>query len=1324
MRQRTRRARGACRGTASLRLDGAASDTPRVSTAERVGSRFTIEAEAGRGGMGVVYRARDETDGALVALKLMHGDGSVELARFEREARLVARLSHPGVVRYVDHGRTHDGSIYLAMEWLEGETLAERTRREPLSPREAARAVRAAAEGLGAAHELGIVHRDVKPANLFLVGGAPERVKVIDFGIARPPERHELTLTTTGTVVGTPYYMAPEQARADAGVDARADVYALGAVLYELLTGRPPFANESLMALLAAILLEEPLDVRERAPDVPDALAALTMRLLDKSPEARPADGRALARAIDELGELRGGAGPRSVLPPALTEREQRVLCLVLGAGRAAPLSHAATIASGTEDAVGRMRAAVEAHGGRLEALADGSLVARVEASATPTEQAVRAARCAIAMRAIAPEVPLVLVAGRGMMRGPLPVGEVIERGGAILRGVLAPGAPTLPTGAAEPEPVRCGIRVDEVMAGLLEGRYEIARGPLGATLGEERREPTTARTLLGRTTPCVGRRRELATLEALFAECVEEPIARVAWITAPPGGGKSRLVAELVDRVTEREAPAVWIARGDPIGAGSPFGLLAQLVRAASGIADGEPLEARRAKILASVGGAIGGERGRLAAVRLGSVARTPFEDQTSLPPDDPKLRGDAMREAFVEWLAAATGERPLLVVLDDLQWGDRPSLAFVSAAVRALSDRPLCVLAAGRPEASELFDALFEERDVELLRLARLTPRAAEELARHVLGRGADDALIARLVERADGNPFFLEELVRAVEESRGEGALPTTVLGMVEARLEVLDASTRRVLRAASVFGKRFWKGGVIELLGGAPRAGDVDAHLAVLAQRELVDRVSDPRLTGQSELAFRSVLTREAALAMLTDEDRRLGHRLAGAWLETAGERDALVLAEHFSRGGDEARAATWLGRAAEQALEGDDLAAAVDRAERALAAASEPARGPILVTLADAHRWRGEYAQAFAHAALAAEALEPGTRAWFRALGVLFAAAGRVGRAWEAEPWRERAVSIEAHPDASGAQVVALCRAAALALASGDLARFEATLERAERLAHGAARGDSLARAWILTMRASWAAREGDQGAFVDGTEEAVRAYEAAGDARDACNQKVRLANGYIGLGDVERAEVVLREALTAARRMSLPLIEGYALQNLGHALLRKGAIEDAAHAEEQAIALARRLQDPVLEAGCLLYLAEAHERAGRAADAVRDAGRAVELLAAAPPFRTVARAVLARAVLASGEREAALAHAEEAARALATHALEEGEALVQLVHAEALLAGGREDEARERAREAAARLEERAAKIADRGWRDAFLHRVPSHARLLTLARG
>ncbi|MCZ7680169.1 MAG: AAA family ATPase [Sandaracinaceae bacterium] len=742
------------------------------------------------------------------------------------------------------------------------------------------------------------------------------------------------------------------------------------------------------------------------------------------------------------------------------------MLCLVLGAGRAAPLSHAATIASGTEDAVGRMRAAVEAHGGRLEALADGSLVARVEASATPTEQAVRAARCAIAMRAIAPEVPLVLVAGRGMMRGPLPVGEVIERGGAILRGVLAPGAPTLPTGAAEPEPDRGGIRVDDVMAGLLEGRYEIARGPLGATLGEERREPTTARTLLGRTTPCVGRRRELATLEALFAECVEEPIARVAWITAPPGGGKSRLVAELVDRVTEREAPAVWIARGDPIGAGSPFGLLAQLVRAASGIADGEPLEARRAKILASVGGAIGGERGRLAAVRLGSVARTPFEDATSLPPDDPKLRGDAMREAFVEWLAAATGARPLLVVLDDLQWGDRPSLAFVSAAVRALSDRPLCVLAAGRPEASELFDALFEERDVELLRLARLTPRAAEELARHVLGRGADDALIARLVERADGNPFFLEELVRAVEESRGEGALPTTVLGMVEARLGVLDASTRRVLRAASVFGKRFWKGGVIELLGGAARAGDVDAHLAVLAQRELVDRVSDPRLTGQSELAFRSVLTREAALAMLTDEDRRLGHRLAGAWLETAGERDALVLAEHFSRGGDEARAATWLGRAAEQALEGDDLAAAVDRAERALAAASEPARGPILVTLADAHRWRGEYAQAFAHAALAAEALEPGTRAWFRALGVLFAAAGRVGRAWEAAPWRERAVSIEAHPDASGAQVVALCRAAALALASGDLARFEATLERAERLAQSSARGDSLARAWI------------------------------------------------------------------------------------------------------------------------------------------------------------------------------------------------------------------------------------------------------------------
>ncbi|MCB9592588.1 MAG: protein kinase [Sandaracinaceae bacterium] len=1291
-----------------------------MSVGATIGGRFLLRAIAGKGGMGTVYRADDLAHGGAVALKLLDGDEAIDVARFDREARVLDTLRHPNIVRYVDHGHTTDGHAYLAMEWLDGSPLDAWLASRSPSVEDALSVLRAAAAGLGAAHAAGIVHRDVKPANLFLVQGDPRDVKVIDFGIARGVSGGN-TLTQSGTVVGTPFYMAPEQARARGGVTAACDVYALGAVLYQMLSGRPPFSSDNLMAVLAAILMEVPLDVRARATrEIPDAVADLTMELLSKDPADRPADGAALGARLVELGAPQPG---RRTLAPALTEREQRVLCLVLAAGQADVLAHAATLRQGNDDVMGRVRAAVEAHGGKPEVLADGSLVARMDGPGTPTDQAVHAAHCAVALREIAPDLPLAVVAGRGHFQGPIPVGEVIERGSALLGRAVA-GALTIrqgELGGPLAAPGRLPVRIDDVMAGLLEGRFEVLSRAHGDELGEEIRSPTTARNLRGRRTPCVGRRRELATLTALYEECAEEPIARAALITGAAGLGKSRLLTELLEKIEQSdEPPTVWHARGDPVAPGSPFGLVAQLVRYACDVREGEPLAERRLKLLRGIGAVIAGPEGQRVALHLGELARIPLEDgPRSIAPDDPKLRGDAMRDAFLTWLDAATRAGPLVLALDDLQWGDRPSLSFVDAALRELATAPLLVLGAGRPELTERFGELWSERDAQPLRLARLRPKAAEEIVSHGLG-AADPELAARLVERADGNPFFLEELVRAIADGEGEEGLPTTVLGMVESRLAVLESPTRRVLRAASVFGRRFWRGGVIELLGGAARAGDVDAHLDVLTRRDLVDRHEPSRFSGEQELGFRHALTREASHATLTDDDRRLGHRLAGAWLEAAGETDALVLAEHYARGGDDAHAATWWALAAEQALEGGELADAVARAERALVGVSDAARGATLVTLADAYRWRGDYGDAFARAVDAAGALEAGTRSWFRALGVLFAAAGRLRRHEEAEAWRRVVMDTTASPDAAGAHVVALCRAATLALAEGEAGRYEATMALAERLAKERAPDDALARAWISTLRASEALRAGDHGAFVDGTEEAARSYEAGGDLRNACNQRVRLGNGYVGLGDAIRAIDVLLDALGAARRMGLRVVEGYALQNLGHALTCAGRAEEAREVEERALLVARALDDAVLEAGCLLYRSEARADVN-VAGAIADAQRAVELLEAIPGFRAVAKATLSRALLAAGRVDDALAAAIEAATEASGASLEEGEALIYRAHVEALLAAGQEAQARRLAEGAVARLHERAGRITDGGWRDSFLHRVPDHARLLEL---
>src|SRR6185503_8925204 len=174
--------------------------------------RFEIEGTVGQGGMGVVHRARDRLDGAPVAVKVLHRVGPAELGKLAREAKALVELRHPGIVRYVAHGTTPAGEAYLATEWLDGEDVAARLERGGLSIDESVALALRVAEALAAAHARGVVHRDVKPSNLFLRVGRIDRVVLLDFGIARVGAAAE---TATGAVIGTPGYMAPEQARGD-----------------------------------------------------------------------------------------------------------------------------------------------------------------------------------------------------------------------------------------------------------------------------------------------------------------------------------------------------------------------------------------------------------------------------------------------------------------------------------------------------------------------------------------------------------------------------------------------------------------------------------------------------------------------------------------------------------------------------------------------------------------------------------------------------------------------------------------------------------------------------------------------------------------------------------------------------------------------------------------------------------------------------------------------------------------------------------------------------------------------------------------------------
>jgi serine/threonine protein kinase len=276
-----------------------------------IDGRYLIKRIVGEGGMGLVYEAEHVEIGRRVAVKVLHAMYTRQtevLARFRSEARAATRIGHPHIIDVFDSGTTVDGAVYFVMEFLEGRDLGQLI--EDVGPLSAQRAVviaREVCQALMAAHRSGILHRDLKPENVFLIqrDGNPDFVKVLDFGIAKTLDavsERVGRLTNPGMAMGTPEYMAPEQA-AGQPVDARADVYAVGAILYEMLSGRPPHEGGNIMELLTAKATKAPTPVEVLRPDVPRDLGQLVMRTLAISPDLRPQSMESMAQ---ELGRLSG----------------------------------------------------------------------------------------------------------------------------------------------------------------------------------------------------------------------------------------------------------------------------------------------------------------------------------------------------------------------------------------------------------------------------------------------------------------------------------------------------------------------------------------------------------------------------------------------------------------------------------------------------------------------------------------------------------------------------------------------------------------------------------------------------------------------------------------------------------------------------------------------------------------------------------------------------------------------------------------------------------------------------------------------------------
>jgi hypothetical protein len=409
---------------------------------EVVDQRFRMLCIAGSGGMGTVYGALDLRTGQRVALKILTAHGATSIERFELEISIVEQLSHPRIVRYVAHGRTGRGEPYLAMEWLDGETLRARLDRERLTMRQSVQIARDVADALAGAHASGVIHRDLKPGNIILESDDPERSKVLDFGIARfYADDRELTLTNQ--IMGTPGYMAPEQAQGLRQIDARVDLFSLGCVLFRCLTGFPAFSGHDPLAVLAKVVADEPPPIRVLIPEAPAELDALVTRLLAKAPADRPASAEEVRAALDYiLEQLEHGAA----VPSGLESHRRPVLsaaCVLLAQPNVAGTFKA------DEETFDRASRAIAAQGGKLQQLANGTLLVTL---VDPTlDEPERAAECARALSAAFGQAQVSIALADTVRIDARSTSELIDRATRLLADG-SPGSVRIPAGGHNPE--------------------------------------------------------------------------------------------------------------------------------------------------------------------------------------------------------------------------------------------------------------------------------------------------------------------------------------------------------------------------------------------------------------------------------------------------------------------------------------------------------------------------------------------------------------------------------------------------------------------------------------------------------------------------------------------------------------------------------------------------------------------------------------------------------------------------------------------------------------------------------------------------------
>jgi len=957
---------------------------------------YEITEEIGAGGMATVFRAYQPSMDRHVAIKvirssILHDQGLRE--RFQREARLIARLEHPHLLPVYDFDGESDPP-YIVMRYLEGGTLKQVQQRGSVPRGEILHVLRQLAGALDYAHRQGIVHRDLKPSNIMI--DREGNAFLTDFGIARSTGKDK-DLTGTGLMIGTPGYMAPEQARGDGQADKAADIYSLGVLAFEALAGSAPYEHESGFEVILAHMNAPIPKASERNRDLPKAADAVLTRALAKQPSDRfstatefvealtrslkikPSDAPTALKSmtqtisVDQLAKLAASKGEHETPGSGTPSDQQRQMTAV-----AVDVKELAEILyeSGADNE--RVRALVNAlwnafgeiareAGGVIHSRTDDAglvLWGRERAREDDPENAIRAV-LAMRDRVLTESRKVLGVSWEPNEDNPLPFVAGITTGPVLLErdgdsgSYTASGAPiTLATRLREAAPPGGILTAHETFT-LVRGVFNFLQQDPVRVRG--RKEPievylaTGAKPRVfrlrsmgieGVETRMIGREIELRLLQEAMTLTLEDGETQVVTVVGEAGVGKSRLLFEFNNWIDLQEQ-LVWLfeARGTQPSMLQPYSLARDLFSFRFRIQDSDPLVQVHEKFVRGVAEFMGEGSGKKAHY-IGQLVGFDF---TSVPEVAGALQdGEGFRrvaQAYLgEFFTTACQKNPVMLLIEDIHWADDRSLDLINNLVRDNTELPLFVLCMARPSLYERRPQWgegqrFHER-IQLEPLSQLSSRRlVRELLKHVVE--VPTALRDLVVDRADGNPFYIEELIKALIDDRvivkgdpnwsvdatrlSTVRVPATLTGVLQARLDTLPPALYQLLQRASVIGRIFWDAAAIRLSHEAGlKAAEVQAMLEDLRDREMILQREESGFAGTVEYVFRHAILRDVTYETVIPRQRRALHKLVGDWLmEVGGERadeNVLLVAEHYGRAEEISLAAAQLTKVGERAIQ--------------------------------------------------------------------------------------------------------------------------------------------------------------------------------------------------------------------------------------------------------------------------------------------------------------------------------------------------------------------------------------------------------------------